>query len=105
MERTIRTDYYYYIYDNDQDDMVWYSPSSDDRQKCNRNLLNCIVSQMPTSISTVTTPTCAVSTKTVTKDRSPSAPAVNLTWSKRRSERRCNHENQTLARLRMRECT
>lgn len=42
MEHTIRTDYYYYIYDNDQDDMVWYSPSSDDRQKCNRNLLNCI---------------------------------------------------------------
>lgn len=42
MERTIRTDYYYYIYDNDQEDMIWYSPASDDRKKCTRNLLNCI---------------------------------------------------------------
>ena len=40
--RMIRTDYYYYIYDNKQDDMIWYSPSSDDPEKCNRNLLNCI---------------------------------------------------------------
>ena len=40
--RTIRTDYYYFIYDNDEEDMVWYSPSSDDKSKCNRNLLNCI---------------------------------------------------------------
>lgn len=42
MTRTVRTDYYYYIYDNDEEDMIWYSPSSDDKQKCNRNLLNCI---------------------------------------------------------------
>lgn len=42
MTRTIHTDYYYYIYDNDEADMIWYSPSSDDKQKCNRNLLNCI---------------------------------------------------------------
>ena len=42
MARTVRTEYYYFIYDNDQDDMVWYSPSSDDKQKCNRNLLNAI---------------------------------------------------------------
>jgi len=42
MERTVRTDRYFYIYDNDQEDMVWYSPSSDDRSKCDRNLLNCI---------------------------------------------------------------
>ena len=41
-ERTIRTDYYYYIYDNDEDDMIWYSPSSDDKAKCDRNLLNCL---------------------------------------------------------------
>jgi len=40
--RTVHTDYYYYIYDNDQDDMVWYSPSSDNKAKCDRNLLNCI---------------------------------------------------------------
>ena len=40
--RTVRTDYYYYIYDNDESDMVWYSPSSDDRAKCDHNLLNCI---------------------------------------------------------------
>ena len=42
MARTVRTDYYYYIYDNDESDMVWYSPSSDDKEKCDRNLLNCI---------------------------------------------------------------
>lgn len=42
MTRTIRTDYYYYIYSNDEDDMIWYSPSSDDRKKCDQNLLNCI---------------------------------------------------------------
>ena len=42
MERTIRTDYYYFIYDNDQEDMVWYSPSSDNKSTCDRNLLNCI---------------------------------------------------------------
>ena len=42
MSKTVRTDYYYYIYDNDQADMVWYSPSSDDKAKCDRNLLNCI---------------------------------------------------------------
>ena len=42
MARTVRTDYYYYIYDNDLNDMVWYSPSSDDRAKCNRNILNAI---------------------------------------------------------------
>ena len=42
MSKTVRTDYYYYIYSNDEDDMLWYSPSSDDRQKCNRNLLNAI---------------------------------------------------------------
>ena len=42
MERTVRTDRYFYIYDNDQEDMIWYSPSSDDRNKCDRNLLNCI---------------------------------------------------------------
>ena len=40
--RTVRTDYYYFIYDNEEEDMVWYSPSSDDKSKCNRNLLNCI---------------------------------------------------------------
>lgn len=42
MTRTVRTDYYFYIYSNDEDDMIWYSPSSDDKQKCDRNLLNCI---------------------------------------------------------------
>ena len=42
MTRTVRTDYYYYVYSNDEDDMLWYSPSSDDKQKCNRNLLNAI---------------------------------------------------------------
>lgn len=42
MARTVRTDIYYYIYSNDEDDMVWYSPSSDDKQKQDRNLLNAI---------------------------------------------------------------
>ena len=42
METTIRTDYYYYIYSNDEEDMLWYSPSSDDQKVCNQNLLNCI---------------------------------------------------------------
>lgn len=42
MTRTVRTDYYYYVYSNDEGDMLWYSPSSDDKQKCNHNLLNTI---------------------------------------------------------------
>ena len=42
MARTVRTDYYYYIYSNVENDMLWYSPSSDDKAKCDRNLLNCI---------------------------------------------------------------
>ena len=42
MTHIIHTEYYYYIYDRDKEDMIWYSPSSDDRRKCNRNLLNCI---------------------------------------------------------------
>ena len=42
MKRTVTTDYYYYIYDNDQDDVVWESTSSDDKEKCDRNLLKTI---------------------------------------------------------------
>ena len=42
MTRTIRTDIYFYIYSNDDDDMVWYSPSSDDKSKQDQNLLNAI---------------------------------------------------------------
>ncbi len=42
MSRTVTTDYYYYIYSEDEVDMLWYSPSSADRAKCDRNLLNCI---------------------------------------------------------------
>lgn len=42
MTRTVRTEYYYYIYDNDESDMIWYSPSSGNKKKCNQNLLNCI---------------------------------------------------------------
>ena len=42
MARLVRTDRYFYIYDNDQGDMVWYSPSTDDQRKCRKNLLNCI---------------------------------------------------------------
>ena len=42
MARTVRTDVYFYIYSNDEEDMIWYSPSSDDKQKQNRNLRNCL---------------------------------------------------------------
>jgi len=42
MKREIETVYYYYIYDNNKDDMVWYSPSSSDSRKCDSNLLNAI---------------------------------------------------------------
>ena len=42
MSRTVRTDVYFYLYANDEEDMVWYSPSSDDRQKQDQNLLNAI---------------------------------------------------------------
>lgn len=42
MSRTVTTEYYYYIYSEDEGDMLWYSPSSADKDKCDRNLLNCI---------------------------------------------------------------
>lgn len=42
MTRTVRTDIYFYIYSNDEDDMMWYSPSSDDKRKQDQNLLNAI---------------------------------------------------------------
>lgn len=42
MTRTVRTDIYFYIYSNDEDDIVWYSPSSDDKRKQDQNLLNAI---------------------------------------------------------------
>lgn len=42
MTRTVRTDIYFYIYSNDEEDMVWYSPSSDDKRKQDQNLLNAI---------------------------------------------------------------
>lgn len=42
MTRTVRTDIYYYIYSNDESDILWYSPCSDDRTKQDRNLLNAI---------------------------------------------------------------
>lgn len=42
MTRTVRTDIYFYIYDNDQADVVWYGPATDDKQKQDRNLLSCI---------------------------------------------------------------
>lgn len=42
MKRTVRTDIYFYIYSNDEEDMIWYSPSSDDKSKQDQNLLNAI---------------------------------------------------------------
>lgn len=42
MTRTIRTAIYFYIYSYDEDDMVWYSPASDNETKQNQNLLNAI---------------------------------------------------------------
>lgn len=42
MSRKVSTHFYFYVYDNDKDDMVWYSPSSDNEKTCNQNLLNCI---------------------------------------------------------------
>ena len=42
MTRTVRTDIYFYIYSNDDEDMVWYSTSSDDKSKQDQNLLNAI---------------------------------------------------------------
>lgn len=42
MARTVRTDIYYYIYSNDEEDMLWYSPSTDDKKKQDQNLLNAI---------------------------------------------------------------
>lgn len=42
MTRTVRTDRYFYVYSDDENDMLWYSPSSDDEKVCNQNLLNCI---------------------------------------------------------------
>lgn len=42
MSRKVSTNFYFYVYDNDKDDMVWYSPSSDNEKTCNQNLLNCI---------------------------------------------------------------
>lgn len=42
MSRTVRTDVYFYLYSYDESDIIWYSPSSDDKQKQNQNLLNAI---------------------------------------------------------------
>lgn len=42
MTRNVLTDVYFYIYSNDDEDMVWYSPSSDDKSKQDQNLLNAI---------------------------------------------------------------
>ena len=42
MTRTIRTDIYYYIYSNDKEDIIWYSPASDDKKKQDYNLRNCL---------------------------------------------------------------
>lgn len=42
MTRTVRTDIYFYLYSNDEEDMLWYSPSSDDKRKQDQNLLNAI---------------------------------------------------------------
>lgn len=42
MARKVRTDIYFYIYSNDQEDMVWYSPASDEKKKQDKNLLNAI---------------------------------------------------------------
>lgn len=42
MSRTVRTDVYFYLYSYDEGDIIWYSPSSDDKQKQNQNLLNAI---------------------------------------------------------------
>lgn len=42
MARTVRTDIYYYIYSNDEEDMLWYSPASDDKKKQDSNLRNCL---------------------------------------------------------------
>ena len=94
MTRKVRTDYYYYIYDNDEEDMIWYSPSSDDKQKCNRNLLNCIeearriLRRNPAADIDIALLPCAENTKTAPSSTSPSAPRTNSTWSKRKSERR-----------------
>lgn len=42
MTRTVRTDIYFYLYSYDEDDIIWYSPSSDDKRKQDQNLLNAI---------------------------------------------------------------
>lgn len=42
MDRKVSINIYFYVYDNDKDDMIWYSPSSDNEKTCNQNLLNCI---------------------------------------------------------------
>ncbi len=42
MSRTVRTDVYFYLYSYDESDIIWYSPSSDDKQKQDQNLLNAI---------------------------------------------------------------
>lgn len=42
MDRKVSINIYFYVYDNDKNDMIWYSPSSDNEKTCNQNLLNCI---------------------------------------------------------------
>ncbi len=42
MARTVRTDVYFYVYSYDEEDILWYSPSSDDKRKQDQNLLNAI---------------------------------------------------------------
>ena len=40
--RTVTSVTSYSVYDNDQSDVVWYSPSASDPKVCDHNLLNAI---------------------------------------------------------------
>lgn len=42
MKRSVETVHYFYIYDNDKNDVIFSTPSSSDQKKQDGYLLNCI---------------------------------------------------------------